>query len=55
MSDATSWDRWAYVAACVFVPALWGAITAWLFARQDRRRAARRAPDADRRPIDYQI
>jgi len=51
MSDLEGWSKVAYVAACVVVPALWGAVTAWVFTRRDRRKA-----EADRRPpIDYHI
>lgn len=47
------WARLGYVAVCLFLPALWGALAAWLFGRLDRRRAARRL--ADRPPMDYTI
>jgi hypothetical protein len=55
--DDTGWTRWAYVAACVIVPAAWGALTAWLFSRGDRRAAAAGAPRPPQPPshIDYTI
>ena len=45
-------DSLLYVAACVVVPAAWGALSVWLFRRLERRRAEteRSAP-----PIDYSI
>jgi hypothetical protein len=43
-------EKVAYVAACVLVPALWGALAAWLFTRRDRRSADDRHP-----PVDYHI
>ena len=43
---------WLYIAACVIVPALWGAVSAWLFSRLDRRR---REQMPERPPIDYMI
>ena len=45
------WQEWAYVAACLVVPAAWGAFSAWLFSRIDRRRAGRSTPP----PLDYMI
>ena len=33
------WERWAYVAMCLVLPAAWGGFAAWLFAHLDRRRA----------------
>jgi hypothetical protein len=45
------WQQWTYVAACVAVPAAWGAFSAWLFSRLD----ARRRPVAAPPPIDYVI
>lgn len=42
-----------YIAACLIVPAAWGALTAWLFTRGDRKR---KAAELERRPpIDYVI
>jgi hypothetical protein len=48
---------WAFVLACLLIPASWGAFTAWAFTRRDRRAVAARraaaaaappdAPDAD--------
>ncbi len=43
---------WFYIAACVLVPALWGAVSAWLFSGLDRRR---REKQRERPPIDYMI
>lgn len=40
-SDGTA--RWLYVAACLLVPAIWGAGCAWLFGKLDQRRLARLA------------
>jgi hypothetical protein len=40
-SDGTA--RWLYVAACLLVPAIWGAGCAWLFGKLDARRMARLA------------
>ena len=49
------WSLWAYVAACVAVPAAWGAACAWLFGRLDRRRRSSGAPPRERSFIDYSI
>lgn len=49
---SSDWQQWLYIAACVIVPATWGAVTAWLFSRLDRRRARR---DQAAREIDYMI
>jgi hypothetical protein len=38
-SDGTA--RWLYVAACLLVPAIWGASCAWIFGKLDQRRLAR--------------
>ena len=35
-----------YIGACLVVPALWGATTAWLFRRADAK-TERRGPDVD--------
>lgn len=43
---------WPYIAACILVPALWGAASAWLFSLVDRRRGER---ERQRPPIDYMI
>jgi hypothetical protein len=43
---------WLYIAACLIVPALWGAASAWLFSNLDRRR--KKVAD-ERPPIDYMI
>ena len=47
------WERCAYVAMCLVLPAAWGSFAAWLFARLDRRRAAARK--LERAPVDYTI
>jgi hypothetical protein len=55
--DELAGSRWLYLAACVVVPAAWGALSAWLFSRRDRRARAD-APPAPGRPdphIDYMI
>jgi hypothetical protein len=46
------WSKLGYVALCLLLPATWGGVTAWLFARLDARRAARRP---ERPPVDYTI
>ena len=51
MSDPANWDTWAYVAACVFLPALWGGLCAWIFARRDQNDDN----EPDHAPIDYMI
>lgn len=49
--EFSGWKQWAYVAACVLVPVVWGGITAWLFTRRDAE-----ADEADKPPpIDYMI
>ena len=42
--------HWAYIGACLVIPAAWGALSAWLFSRRDQR-----ASDTSRPPIDYMI
>jgi hypothetical protein len=49
------WSLWAYVAACVVVPAAWGAFAAWLFGRLDLRRKKTGSPPRERAFIDYSI
>ena len=46
-------NSWFYVAACILVPAAWGAVSAWLFARLDKRRAPKEEERAPR--VDYMI
>jgi hypothetical protein len=47
---------WAYALACILAPAAWGAFTAWLFLRRDRRAGTDAADDRDRAPpVDYMI
>ena len=43
--------QWLYIAACVAVPGAWGAFSAWLFSRLDRRKKSTQ----DRPRIDYTI
>jgi hypothetical protein len=50
---SSDWREWLYVAACVLLPGAWGAFTAWLFARLDRRRKLRE--EQNRLTIDYMI
>lgn len=50
----TGWPEWLYIGACLVVPAAWGAFSAWLFGRLDRRRRAA-APGDRRPPLDYVI
>ena len=56
MEISSTIGQWAYVAACVLVPVAWGALTAWLFSRRDRKRRGVKAESAPARPtIDYMI
>ncbi len=43
--------RWTYIAACVVIPAVWGAFVAHLFGRLDARRRTPKTPP----PVDYMI
>jgi hypothetical protein len=53
VNDSSGLAKIGYIAACILVPALWGAITAWLFTRRDKQREAE---ELERRPpIDYVI
>ena len=46
------WNFWLYLGTCILVPAAWGAFSAWLFQRIDKRRAKA----ARKRPLmDYTI
>ncbi len=45
-SDGTA--RWLYVAACLLVPAIWGAGCAWFFGKLDARRLARNAEQSSK-------
>jgi hypothetical protein len=45
------WQQLAYLAACLVVPAAWGAFSAWLFSRIDARRRGSARPA----PVDYMI
>ncbi len=38
--------RWLYIAACLLVPAIWGACCAWFFGRLDARRLANQKEQA---------
>lgn len=58
MHSSSTIGQWAYVAACVLAPMAWGALTAWLFSRRDRKRskvAGAGGDDAARPTIDYMI
>ena len=52
--DGSGWNIWVYIGACLAVPAAWGALSAWLFGRLDRRGAADEA-EQRRPPVDYAI
>jgi hypothetical protein len=44
VSAVSALPTWAFVSACLLIPAAWGAFTAWAFTRRDQRAvAARRA------------
>lgn len=47
MGDLTGWTKVAYIAACLVVPAAWGAFAAWLFTRGDKNKDAERPPHVD--------
>ena len=50
--SAHGWHSWAYVVACIAIPATWGAVSVWLFDKLNRRSAR---PDRARPPTDYSI
>ena len=46
---------WLYVAACLLVPALWGACCAWIFGKLDARRLKKLADHPTTPPVKDSI